>query len=626
MANRNWDEPADNDADNLGMLLTVAAGILLKSPDPAPFLDWIADAGPTLAPELAMQVDPRTGPTGLFFRTIGVAIYNAMPQPEADFRPLKLPEPGRNEPCLCGSGNKYKRCCLPLAGTLDLSGFNLLRLVLDNIPQKQFKTLPHSHADPIAIYDTAVQWNDEGNIERAVKLLEPWFGGNGTLNGNLEPLFDELMDCYLDLGNSRKRERLITQVIERGDSRLRAVALHRRSMMLADNGDPVAAWEVFLEAQRLDPDSPALVPLELTLLMSQGKVDKVRERARFWVARLERMRDPGLAQLIDFVRDVQDDPQAALSSIEREHTPGLGELVQLVAAAPVVITHYTVEDDGDRDGMLHGTTAMRKLEQRWSEIFPQIKPPSTATQNFYDEMWDEPEDWLDFLRDNPIAWQSFDVIDDLVLAVDALQSLGTAATLLETLLARGVTLLNVSLATAPLGTTLSWGWLDNRPALRLLAHKAFRALNNQPTGPTSDDFIEHAEMLLRLNPNDNHGIRESLSLAYLVRGWPEKVIELTNRFPDDFCGPTLNRVLAHLRLGHDEQARVELAEVADRHEVALKMLLAKNPKEPKSVDGFGIALGGKQEAWLYRASARALWEQDGALEWLAKARRKIRRS
>ena len=626
MANENWDEPLDDGADEIAFLLNAAARMLINSPDPASFLDWIADAGPAFVPELAAEVDPSTGPPAFFFRAMGVAIYNAMPQPEADFRPLKLPEPGRNEPCLCGSGNKYKRCCLPLAGTFDFSGFNLLRLVLDNVSQKQFKTLPKSHADPLAIYDTAMQWQDEGLTERAVKLLEPWFAGSVALTGKLEPLFDQLMDCYLELGNSRKRNRLITQVIEQGDTRLRATALHRRSMMLADQGDSVAAWDVFTEAQRMDPDNPALVPLELTLLMSKGEVDRVRERAQFWLVRLERMEDPDLAQLINFVSAVGDDPHAALSSIDRDRVPGLSELEELVAAAPAVATHYSVEDDGDRDGMLHPTTAMRKIEQVWCGIFPQVKPSLTATQIFDDEMWDEPEDWLDFLRHNPIAWQSFDVLDDLVLAVDVLQSMSGAATILEPILARAVTLLKANLATAPADTTLSWGWSDNRPALRLLAHKTFRTLNDQTRGIADDDFIEPAEMLLALNPNDNHGVRDSLSLAYLARGWPDKVITLTDRYPDDFCGPALNRILAFLRLGHEEDALEALRVAVEQHDVALKMLLAKNPRPPKDNGGFGIAIGGKQEAWLYRESARALWEHDGGLKWLEKTRRKIRRS
>jgi hypothetical protein len=31
-------------------------------------------------------------------------------------KPIKLPKIGRNDPCPCGSGKKYKSCCLPSAG------------------------------------------------------------------------------------------------------------------------------------------------------------------------------------------------------------------------------------------------------------------------------------------------------------------------------------------------------------------------------------------------------------------------------------------------------------------------------------------------------------------------------
>lgn len=627
MPDRTWNEPPDDDQNEFGLLFDICARKLVKSPDPAAFLDWIADAGPTLAPEIAAQVDPRTGPPGLMFRTMGVAIYNAMPQPAARFRPLKLPEPGRNEACLCGSGAKYKHCCLPLAGSLDFSSFNLLRYVLDNVPQKQFSALPQSHVDPLAVCDTAEQWQDEGMTNRAVKLLEPWFAGSTALPGKLEPLFDELMNCYLELGNSRKRDRLIAHVMEHGDKVLRATALQRRSTMLADQGDTIEAWNAFSEAQRMDPDNPSLAPLELTLLMSEGDAERARERAQFWVARLERMRDPALAQLIDFVRAVGDDPQAAMAGVEHIQVPGLDELEALLRAAPAVDACHIVQDRGEGERMLQATPALHALEQRWCETFPQMKPSLTATQIFDDEMWNEPDEWLDFLARNPVAWQSFEVLDDLVLAVDALQLTAAGVPVLESLLARGVALLKANLATAAHDDsgTLSWGWLENRPALRLLAHGAYRALNDQSRGVMNDDFIEPAEMLLALNPNDNHGIREPLSFAYLERGWAQKVVALTDRYPGDFCATTLNRILALLRLGREADARDELTQAVEHHDVALKMLLAKNPRPPKVANDFGIIVGGKEEAWLYRIKGRALWERDGSLEWLGKTRRQIQR-
>ena len=428
----------DAGEDELFVLLATAARIIVKSSDSAAFLDWIAEAGPSLAPGFARQIDPRTGPPGLAFRAMGVAIYNAMPLPDESFRVKRIPEPGRNEPCLCGSGEKYKHCCLPLAGGLDLKGCNLLRHVLDALPKKYFAGLPASRADVIAVYDTAIQWHDEGDLDRAIALLEPWFAGDAPLTGKLEPLFDQLMDSYLARGNERSRDRLVAAVIERGDRELRAAALQRRSVMLADRGDSVQAWESFREAQRADPDNPSHAALELTLLVSHGEIERARERARFWIARLERMRDPQLAELIAFVRTVQADPQAAMAGAEQHRIPGLETLSTLLAAAPAPVAHYDVADQGEAGRVLEPRKNIAGMDALWRRVFPQSKPALTMTQHRDTSMWEAPERWLDFLGKDALAWQSFDVLDDLAMAVDALHSLGTDATVLEPLLARGI--------------------------------------------------------------------------------------------------------------------------------------------------------------------------------------------
>ena len=51
-----------------------------------------------------------------------VGVEPDMPEDIADLLKLRTPEPiaasraplpGRNDPCLCGSGAKFKKCCLP---------------------------------------------------------------------------------------------------------------------------------------------------------------------------------------------------------------------------------------------------------------------------------------------------------------------------------------------------------------------------------------------------------------------------------------------------------------------------------------------------------------------------------
>ena len=174
--------------------------------------------------------------------------------------------------------------------------------------------------------------------------------------------------------------------------------------------------------------------------------------------------------------------------------------------------------------------------------------------------------------------------------------------------------------------TLQWGWLENRPALRLLAHRIYHAQDVDDGEETTEYFVALAQRMMALNPGDNHFLRDPLTRAYLARGEPRKVIALTDRFPDDFCCPTLNRLLALVRLDRRGEALGLLHEVAGKHHTAIDMLLAADPKAPRPDGGFGILVGGKQEAWMYRRANRALWQQDGAFDWLREAWATVRKT
>jgi len=171
----------------------------------------------------------------------------------------------------------------------------------------------------------------------------------------------------------------------------------------------------------------------------------------------------------------------------------------LLAAAPVPEAHYEVIDQGEAGRMLEPRQDLASVEQRWREAFPQTKPSLTATQHDFTGMWDEPEKWLEFLAGNSLAWQSFDVLDDLAMAIDALQTMGTGPSVLEPLLGRGTALLDANLDAGASGNgTLPWGWQENRPALRMLAHLVFRAQEAMDQGASGERFIELAERLIAL--------------------------------------------------------------------------------------------------------------------------------
>jgi hypothetical protein len=218
------------------------------------------------------------------------------------------------------------------------------------------------------------------------------------------------------------------------------------------------------------------------------------------------------------------------------------------------------------------------------------------------------------------------VLDDLAMAVDVVAELGLDAALLDPLLARGSALVAANVGEGKAQGTLPWLVGQNRPALRLLAHQAFRALHAAEHDPAlSDRVVTCAQRLLELNPNDNHGLRGPLSRVYLECGEADKALQLAAAYPDDgMVEMELNRVLALHALGRRGEALSALAGLPRHRATAVNMLLASNPKAPRA-SPHGMEVGGKEEAWVYRSEHHALWLRGGALEWLRDAWRAVRR-
>ncbi|MEW6037049.1 MAG: SEC-C domain-containing protein [Pseudomonadota bacterium] len=618
MASDNLGTAGVEDAERFEFVIGLAVCNAIATDDPDGFLDWftrfftLGDYFPELLERMGAVEATRS-----MAAVLGRIIWNRTPRPDNHFRPRPLPKPERNQPCICGSGRKYKQCCGPIAPALEaqFEHLSLLRYVLDTLPEKELKNLPFDYLSKEELAVVAQDWIGEGRHKRAARLLEPLFDKVEALDERAEMAFDILNDCYLELDNPRKKARLIEKVLASSNRTLRSAALHRQIVGLFDHGDQAGAWRLFQEAQRFDPDNPALARLEITLLMFSGDPEKTQERARFWLARLERDRSRDHGGLTAWLRGVVGDVESATQEAFAAGAPWVGSLFQLVEALPPLECHYKLEPEGGSAGPLVEDAKLRKIEQQWGQVFPAAKPMSALAEPEAPDAWEDLA-WLAWLESNPLALQDFDVLDDLVMALGDLEFMHEEmrSRLRAPLLNRAVELLRLVLAkNRAEGFKLEWGFLDNRPALRLLATCIREHLAE---GRRGEAVALMEWMVGTLNPHDNHGFREDLARAYLELGMPEKAVALSDRYPNDFPAMALNRILALYQTGRVDDARAELKALHVAYPEMLKMLLAENPRKPKVHEGY-VTLGGKDAGWFYRAEYRELWVQSGALAWAA---------
>ncbi|MDA8259767.1 MAG: SEC-C metal-binding domain-containing protein [Betaproteobacteria bacterium] len=613
-------------------LMREATRIVCGTRDFAAGLARFIEILPDLAPQLALataanDAESRRALCSVLFREV----WNHVPRPDNGFRPLIMPRQERNNPCQCGSGKKYKQCCGRFEGAapFDAQGLSLLKYVLEDIPETSYATLPFRHLSAEELAFVADQWLQEGRPDKAVLLLAPLLADVHKLDARHEPAFDLLGDAYMDLGLPQEREALVERMMNAKDATLKCAALHRRCTMLSDAGRWPEAWQLFAQAQRLQPDNPALSHLEVIMLASEGRLEQAKARAQFWLTRLTRQGqvetdDP----LAEFLRRMSVDPDQALAmmrgEMEEDDTFGASDewafaLIDLLEDLPEPQCHYTLQPRDGNAGELKADRKLGALENQWREVFPQ---DSEDMDGF--SPWEDTE-WLDWLAANPAAWQSFRIVEDVVAVIDGAELYSDDADddLAEAekgLLAHAARLLeDVIVRNKAQGCLLEWGWLENRPALRLLAGRIDRIDDDE------EERLRLLEWLVgTLNPNDNQGLRETLARDLIARGRAADALALCERYPGDGLGAMIYaRVLALQQIGQFDRATAALAEARKERPRILKTLLAAKPRMP-DLDYMGVTMGGEDEAWYYRMDWLPLWRESGALAWLKQAAKGVK--
>ena len=653
-------------------LVESAVARIVATEDLGEFLGWFGDLVYRRCLLERVPVDADTARVlGLH---LGRSIWGAVPAPHNDFNPTPLPTPGRNQPCFCGSGLKYKRCCAAAPRMPTLHSTDMWPMVLAAVPAQRRKALVASGRIPV---DSLILAAEEAEAvvrpQTAVSFLEPLFGTKiAGKDERYEHALTLLCDLYDELGWSRKKVALLERIRSRAPrSPLRSGAFQRTASIRMDLGDPSGAWDAFRAAQRDAPNDPMIGVLEVQLLLHENRVEAARERARFWRKRLMRFNDESLEGPIEFLNGVSEDPREALAGALVGAVGGAGqrllealrdlgerpvpryELVSDAARgrdanpeaaiarqlrgmglpaddidttaaqlleqmqdrepgpAPVDEVPASAGKESDARFALVASKALQVVEADWHAIYPVGKPFSIGDVPHapaYPWDPDTEERWMAFLDRHPEAFDSIDILDDLATAIEvhpAGDSSGLRASMQCRLVERGVEILRLTTRDADThgDWTLPWTDVGNRPALRCLSRAQVLAEERGDNATAR----AYAEWLLDLNPGDNHGVRTSLMNIYLRTGDNEAAVALASRFADDmFAELRYGRVLALVRTGDREMAAQAARYAVDALPEVRRYLMRERVRKPR-LDPIGVAVGGKEQAWLYRDEMRDLW-------------------
>jgi prevent-host-death family protein len=244
---------------------------------------------------------------------------------------------------------------------------------------------------------------------------------------------------------------------------------------------------------------------------------------------------------------------------------------------------------------------------------PELKPetPLQEAQELIYQAWEEPSR----KRRIKLAKQALDISADcadayVLLAEEEARSLKKAIQYYKKAVAAGERAL-ASEFDQLVGHF--WGVIETRPYMRAREGLAY-ALWEQGNRRAA---IEHAQEMLRLNPNDNQGVRHILVAWLLAEQDDDAVDALLQEYEDDISAVwQYSRALHRFRVeGASAASNRALAE-AMAHNAHVPDYLSGKKRLPRTLPDF-IGIGDENEAIAYVAQDGALWEREaGALAWL----------
>ncbi len=519
----NEDDPTEDPTEDvayeeLSHFLREAVAEALRTEDGERFLAWMCDEAPRRAPKVFAELEDAAAQRGLATE-IGRSLWNGLPLPGNGFRPRPIAKPERNDPCPCGSGRKYKKCCAVWAdGAPDLEADAVWALAIEAFPQETVEALGESGRVPRNFVGAiAADLLDGGDALRALALVRPLFARPERLDERDSASLNTLLEAYEALDLEAERWEEAERLAKGLRPPLRAVLWENLARSYAVAGEMEEAWTALDRAREDDPQSPALGPLEVSLLLAEGRTAEAGERARHWRGRL---REGELtAQGFEFLARVGENPEETQLrfSFGDEVTDRIHQLEAWLEKAGPPAALYGIEavPGEPTAGRLVAPRALQEVESGFEAVFypaAELAGEEAEMEGEADwDPWDEDraEGWLGYLLAQPAALDSVDVLEDLAHAVSEMVTDRYGfldRPLLRPLLDRGLAVVRQALDAHPGITRLPSEMEPNGSAVSLVVSAAAQA---HRLGETE----RAAEMLLWLRELEPRTLDEAAETA-----------------------------------------------------------------------------------------------------------------
>ena len=598
--------------DELADLEASVVERLADGPDPDAYLAWARSTFPDLAPTLFAAAEEPSAKVACW---LARELWNVMPVEANGFEPVSMPEPDSGAPCPCQSGRTFQACCRGFSVEMPIFPDSLWPALAESRPSAHWLRLARAGALPdVGIIYVAQCFHEAEEWENVVDLLAPRVAGGDLAPDLCMEAMELLGSSYKELDRAKDEGAMLRRFTAHADEFVRCVANRRLAMILHAQGHRDRAWRHFRTAAQAAPDDPATALQELVLLTEEGRHRDAEDRAADWLVHLSEAGTEPDDRLLQLIEDFENDAQYGRDQYFRwQLPPEWLELVDWIDGPvdlPTPTSAWRLMQGSDNDDLLReahvpdAPAEISALEEQWRGL-------GDGSPYADEEMLD-----LDirafWLQEHPEAADSFVILADVAEYLREYEDLlgGPDNRWYEAILRRGADMLDKAWPDDRDGT-VPWVVGDNRPPLSLLADY----IDLLDAG---DDLFEDLMVLyLRLNPNDNHGIRTDLINLLLGDGRDTEALELGQRYGDDMFAETRYGVgLALYRLGREDEAADAVAAAVEDLPLVLKYLLRNRIDEP-AADEHGLLVGGEYQAWLYREAMRETWlAVPGMYDWL----------